>query len=221
MTDLALIEASWDQAARDDAMFNIITDPDCRDGGWNPVEFFAHGRDEVYGAMTHLADDLRIPRVLHRALDFGCGIGRLSRTLAMHYLHVDGVDISGEMIRQARDLNHNHRIRYHHNPTGDLGLFKARTFDLVYSMIVLQHMPQDMQHGYVREFFRVLKPGGVAMFHTPEGPDSGHPGWHLSMFGVTRETVGEWIAESGGTLVDVEDLGVDSGWRNLRYAATA
>jgi SAM-dependent methyltransferase len=219
MTDLALIEASWDQAATADAMFNIITDPAKAHGGWTPEEFFAHGQDEIDRAMERLADlvDIR----LGRALDFGCGLGRLTQALTDWFGKVEGVDISSEMVLRARSYDPRLRCSFHHNPDGDLSLFKARTFDFVYSMIVLQHMPQDMQHGYVREFFRVLKPGGVAMFHTPEGPDSGHPGWHLSMFGVTRETVGEWIAEGGGTLVDVEDLGVDSGWRNLRYAATA
>jgi SAM-dependent methyltransferase len=219
MSDLALIEAAWDQAARDDAMFNIITDPDCRDGGWNPVEFFAHGRAEIDRAIWHL-DDLPVKYKTGRALDFGCGIGRTTQALAFIFDRVDGVDISDEMIRLA--LGHDTgRCCFHHNACADLKLFRARTFDFVYTMVVLQHMPQDLQHGYVREFFRVLKRGGVVMFEVPEGPDSGHPGWHLSMFGVTRETVGEWIAEAGGTLVDVEDLGVDSGWRNLRYTATA
>jgi 2-polyprenyl-3-methyl-5-hydroxy-6-metoxy-1,4-benzoquinol methylase len=158
-----------------------------------------------------------------RALDFGCGIGRVTKALTRHFKHVDGVDISGEMISMAQVYTclGFGSPRYYRNPRPDLSLFKADTFDFVYSMIVLQHMPKEMQKGYVTEFFRVLKPGGVAMFHTPEGPDSGHPGWHLSMFGVTRDTVEQWIGEAGGTLIDVEDLGQDSGWRNLRYTATA
>jgi 2-polyprenyl-3-methyl-5-hydroxy-6-metoxy-1,4-benzoquinol methylase len=219
MTDLALIEASWDQAALADSMFNIITDPAKANGGWNAEEFFEHGCKEITGALRHLKH-LGHRTGGGRALDFGCGIGRLTQALSERYERVDGVDISVEMVRQARSYG-SRRCRFHHNPVADLSLFDAGTFDLVYSMIALQHMPQDMQEGYVREFFRVLKPGGVAMFHTPEGPDSGHPGWALSMFGVTRETVEKWIAESGGTLVDVEDLGQDSGWRNLRYTATA
>jgi 2-polyprenyl-3-methyl-5-hydroxy-6-metoxy-1,4-benzoquinol methylase len=215
MSDLALIEAAWDQAARDNAMFNIITDPNHKDG-WPVEEFFAHGRAEIDAAMARL-DELGVrPATCGLALDFGCGVGRLSVALAAHFEYVTAVDIAGEMI--ARALPHDRVMYFQRDSLKDAGTDR---FDFVYSMIVLQHMPQDMQHGYVREFFRVLKPGGVAMFHTPEGPDSGHPGWHLSMFGVTRETVGEWIAEAGGTLIDVEDLGVDSGWRNLRYTATA
>jgi hypothetical protein len=46
MTDLALIEASWDQAARENATFNILTDPNHKDG-WELAEFFAHGQAEI------------------------------------------------------------------------------------------------------------------------------------------------------------------------------
>jgi ubiquinone/menaquinone biosynthesis C-methylase UbiE len=214
MTDLALIEASWDQAACENATFNILTDPNHKDG-W---EFFAHGQVEIDRAMERL--DGLVECRKGRALDFGCGIGRLTQALASHFKRANGVDVSEEMVSRARSHNGSPgRVEYHAN--GKRLPFADGTFDLVYSMIVLQHMPQEMQNGYVSEFFRVLKPGGVAMFHTPEGPDSGHPGWHLSMFGVTRETVEEWIAEAGGTLIDIEDLGQDSGWRNLRYTATA
>jgi 2-polyprenyl-3-methyl-5-hydroxy-6-metoxy-1,4-benzoquinol methylase len=206
MTALEEIRASWDQAARENAIGNILTIP-----GIDRDEFFRHGWREIE-ALREPLGPLGIP--LGRALDFGCGIGRLSVALARFFAHVDGVDISGEMIARAEP---HPDVTYHR--ADDLAAFADASFDFVYSMIVLQHMPQEMQHGYISEFFRVLKPGGVAMFHTPEGPDSGHPGWHLSMFGVLRETVGEWIAGSGGTLIDVEDLGVDSGWRNLRYTA--
>jgi SAM-dependent methyltransferase len=217
MTDLALIEESWDQAALADSMFNIITDPAKANGGWNAEAFFEHGSKEIAGALGHL-EHLGRRTGGERALDFGCGIGRLTQALSERYRRVDGVDISMEMIRQARSYG-SRRCHFHHNPTADLSLFEAGTFDLVYSMIVLQHMPQDFQRGYVSEFFRVLKPDGVAMFEIPDGPDSGHPGWALSMFGVARATVEDWIMDAGGVLADVEDLGVDAGWRNLRYTA--
>ena len=42
-------------------------------------------------------------------------------------------------------------------------------FDFIYSNIVLQHIPREAQFGYVREFGRILKPGGIAVFQTPAG----------------------------------------------------
>jgi SAM-dependent methyltransferase len=215
MTGLAVIKESWDRAAVEDAMYNIITDPAKMNGGWTEQDFLAHGRAEITAAMQRL-DDLGLPVGSRLALDFGCGVGRLTVALAEHFDYVTGIDISTEMIARAIP---NERVAYIQRDS--LETAGTARFDLVYSMVVLQHMPQDLQHGYVREFFRVLKPGGVAMFHVPEGPDTGHPGWALSMYGVTRGTVEEWIEDAGGELVDVEDLGVDASWRNLRYTAVA
>jgi len=215
LTDLASIRDSWDNAARQDAMWNIVTDPRYVNGGWDAEEFFAHGRRGIEGAIDRLAC-LDLPWTGDRALDFGCGIGRLTSALRTYFIRVDGVDISEEMVNRAHPVE---GCFYSLNTTPDLDQFSAETFDLVYSMIVLQHMPPEFQQGYVREFFRVLKPGGVAMFQIPEGPTTGHPGHHLSMYGVPRETVEAWITEVAD-LVDVENLGCEADWTSLRYTAT-
>lgn len=222
MTDLATIKAGWDQAAREDAMFNIITFADKKDGGWTAEEFFAHGQAEIDAAMVRLGS-LGIDLVYtgaERALDFGCGVGRLTQALAEYFSRVDGVDISPEMIDLA-DVFNDRRCYYHVNETNDLALFEDDTFDLVYTMIVLQHMPRRYQREYVHEFFRVLRPGGVAMFEIPDGPDYRHPNEWLSMYGVPRATVEEWIEEDGGQLVDVELIPEPSQWACLRYTAVA
>lgn len=222
MTDLDTIQAGWDQAARQDAMFNIITFADKANGGWEAKEFFAHGEAEIDAAMDRLKT-LEFARGHDRALDFGCGIGRLTQALAHYYDRVDGVDISSEMVTQAREHNRleGERCVYHTNLTKDLALFEDDTFDLVYTMIVLQHMPQPLQRGYVSEFFRVLKPGGVAMFEMPDGPNYTHPNAWLSMYGVSRFTVEEWIAENGAQLVDMELMPEPSQWQCYRYTAVA
>jgi len=220
MHDLASIRDSWDAAARQDAMWNIITDPRYANGGWDDQEFFNHGQREIKEAMERLGG-LGL-REYHepRALDFGCGIGRLTVALAFYHDEVDGVDISAEMIARKREAI-GRKCRYHHNTTDDLALFEDDTFDLVYSMIVLQHMPPELQQGYVREFFRVLKlEQGIAMFQVPEGPTTGHPGHHLSMYGVDRDTVEGWITDAGGHLVAVENLGQEADWTSYRYTAT-
>lgn len=219
MPDLASLQAGWDQAARKDAMFNIITLPEYANGGWDPAQFFAHGQAEIDTATARL-DELEVYGRRGRALDFGCGVGRLTQALAVHFKRVDGVDVSPQMVDRARSHNqHPGRVEYHLN--GKRIPFRAGTFDFVYTMIVLQHMPRGLQEGYVKEFFRVLKPGGVAMIDIPEGPEYWHPDRWLSMFGTPRETVEDWIAEAGGRLVDVEALPEPSVWQHFRYTAVA
>jgi ubiquinone/menaquinone biosynthesis C-methylase UbiE len=73
------------------------------------------------------------------------------------------------MIARAQELNkHGARCIYHLNERPDLQLFEANTFDLVYSWLVLQHMPKQLALGYIAEFARVTKPGGVMVFQIPD-----------------------------------------------------
>jgi ubiquinone/menaquinone biosynthesis C-methylase UbiE len=104
-----------------------------------------------------------------KALDFGCGPGRLTQALAEHFREAHGVDIASSMIAKAQELNkYGERCIYHLNDRPDLQLFDANTFDLVYSWLVLQHMPKQLALGYIAEFARVTKPGGVMVFQIPD-----------------------------------------------------
>jgi SAM-dependent methyltransferase len=106
-----------------------------------------------------------------RALDFGCGPGRLTQAMAGHFERVDGVDIAPGMIECARALNQaGHRCTYHLNATGDLRLFADATFDFVYSNITLQHMEPRFSRCYIAEFTRVTRAGGVIVFQVPSEP---------------------------------------------------
>ena len=71
-----------------------------------------------------------------------------------------------EMIRSARELNVDRPKRcFLVNVAPDLALFEAGTFDFVLSLIVLQHMPSGQAApGYLAEFLRVLRPGGLLVF---------------------------------------------------------
>jgi SAM-dependent methyltransferase len=103
-------------------------------------------------------------------LDFGCGVGRLTLALAAHFDDVHGVDISAAMIERARAMADGvgNPPTYHHNRHPDLRDLDDDTFALVVTFIVLQHMPARDAMAYVREFVRILRPGGIAVFQMPE-----------------------------------------------------
>jgi SAM-dependent methyltransferase len=193
LAELADIRDNWNRAAREDAMFYILTLEGKEGGGWDPGEFFARGDAEIKDVLGWMK-----PARWDRALDFGCGVGRLTKALAKHFDHVDGVDVSKEMIRRARQMVP--EATFHTNSKPHLRLFDAGTFDFVYTAIVLQHMPHDLQKGYIAEFLRVLRPGGLAVFELPEGPTTEHQQPWLSMYGTDRATVVDWIYEAGGKL---------------------
>ena len=74
------------------------------------------------------------------------------------------------MVEQARGFNrHGERCRYHHNAHADLRLFDDARFDFILSAITLQHFQPDYAKCYLREFVRVLKPGGLLYFQLPTG----------------------------------------------------
>ena len=103
-----------------------------------------------------------------RALDFGCGVGRLSRPLAERFRECVGLDISEGMLKLARELNDDRQnCHFVVNASPDLEQFESGSFDFVYSALVIQHMPSaEMVEAYVGEFLRVLRPGGLAVFQT-------------------------------------------------------
>jgi ubiquinone/menaquinone biosynthesis C-methylase UbiE len=164
---LPQLQKQWDALGRSDPLWAVLTVPGRRGGGWDVDEFFALGRDEVRGHLQHMDElGLRIER--QRALDFGCGVGRLTQGLAEHFESVVGVDIAPSMIDLARRHNRfGQRCQYYVNARSDLQLFPDANFDFVLSVIVLQHVEPPYSRGYVREFLRVLRPGGVAVFQAP------------------------------------------------------
>jgi SAM-dependent methyltransferase len=154
----------WEAWAQADPLWAILSDPSRKGRKWNPREFFASGVHDVDQVLEQLEARSIRPR-RGRALDFGCGVGRLSQALGARFDRCDGVDISETMITLARDFNqHGDRCRYHVNKASDLSQFADASFDFVFSMIVLQHNPPELAERYISEFLRVLSPGGVAVF---------------------------------------------------------
>ena len=157
-------QSHWERLAATDPMWVILSEPG-KQGRWDPAAFFQSGRDEI-AAVLALADrhGCPIPR-RGVALDFGCGLGRLSEALAEHFDRVHGVDISARMIESARGHSRSGgRVVYHANVSDRLGMLPDGSIDFVYSRITLQHIPRRAAASYVGEFARVLAPGGTAMF---------------------------------------------------------
>lgn len=111
----------------------------------------------------------QVPRLAReKALDFGCGAGRLTLALGRRFREVHGVDVSPNMIAHAERFNrYPGKCVYHVNPASDLRIFRADDFDLVLSILTLQHVGPDLQKAYLREFIRVLKPGGAIYLQLP------------------------------------------------------
>jgi len=157
MSTLKTVKDEWESLAERDALSAILTDKTKANGKWSIEDFMRTGRAEVETVIGHLEALNCTPDSSRAALDFGCGVGRLTQALARHFDSCIGVDISPSMIQKAVELNQYPHCRYIVH--SDVRLpFADSSFSFIYSNIVLQHMPRQYSEGYIREFLRVLDP---------------------------------------------------------------
>ncbi|MCS6773872.1 MAG: methyltransferase domain-containing protein [Thermoflexales bacterium] len=156
---VAQMRADWDQRAKLDALHFICSERDT----WALAEFIQSGEDDIERyLMPHVRRAGHDPALL-RALDFGCGVGRLSAAMARRFKTVTAVDLSGEMLARGRalfpDLSN---VCWMQGNGIDLRPLADASHDVVFSYLVLQHVPEvRLALGYVAEFCRVLAPGGI------------------------------------------------------------
>lgn len=96
-----------------------------------------------------------------RILDFGCGCGRVASR--MRYLfpaaHFFGTDIDHETIGWCQ-ANLSAVADFSANPPMPPLPYPDEHFDLVYSVSVFTHLPEEMQFAWLEELRRITKPGG-------------------------------------------------------------
>jgi len=99
-----------------------------------------------------------------RALDFGCGVGRVTIPLAEVCDQVIGVDVSAAMLAEARQSSREVSNIVYMTANDDLSEVEA-SFDLVHSYIVLQHIePQRGMRIMITLLDRVSQ-GGIGVLH--------------------------------------------------------
>jgi SAM-dependent methyltransferase len=161
------LQQVWESHAKEDPLWAIISTPWKRGGKWDLEEFLKTGRDEI-AALAATLETHGISFDAEAALDFGCGVGRLSQALAGHFGSVCGVDISPTMIETAQRLNsHGDRCQYFVNAHDHLQLFAAGQFTFIYSNVVLQHIHPSISRRYLVEFARLARPGALVVFQLP------------------------------------------------------
>lgn len=164
------VRRDWTRLGAEDPLWAVSVTPDARGNRWDDEEFLATGRDSVAASRDWLAR-LGLATEWGRVLDFGCGAGRLSQALAEHAREVVGVDVSVPMLDVARKLDRSAgRCEFVLNESPDLARFGDGGFDLVYTDLVLQHLPRPVIEGYLAEFMRVLAPGGIALLQCTTSP---------------------------------------------------
>ncbi len=132
-------------------------------------EFFASGKTPAQILVKTLERNGLAPAAFRTCLEYGCGLGRITRWLADLFEHVYGYDISASLLAGAAE----HLARQDVRNVSLRRVSRVEDIDnldrvdLVYSIIVLQHNPPPIIRLIVRAFLRALNPGGVAYFQVP------------------------------------------------------
>jgi SAM-dependent methyltransferase/glycosyltransferase involved in cell wall biosynthesis len=205
-----VMKREWDERARQNAMHFIASGK----REWEEAEFFASGRRNV---EQHVLSDLericrgRDPRQM-RALEIGCGIGRMSRHLADVFGEVHGVDVSGEMIAEGRrKLAGVPNVYLHETGGSDLAPFDDGLFEFAFSFIVFQHIPyRDAIVSYFREVHRTLKPGCLFKFQVQGGKIARPTTW-LGV-GFSEDEMTQLAGDLGFETLDASGQGTQYFW---------
>jgi SAM-dependent methyltransferase len=155
----------WNRVAEQTAGELTLQSGDARSPNQRLEAIYREGHDEIT-KVSNRAKSLGYGFGGERALDFGCGIGRISQALIEYYKLVDGVDISETALRLASDLNrYPGRCRYVLNSGLNLQQFRGSSYQLIYSKWVFQHLPLGLVKSYLREFARLVATDGLVIVH--------------------------------------------------------
>lgn len=159
----------WESVGTSEAYYAVATFDRYRGSNLDePLreEFFESGR-------TYLEEIWPIFEEMHggefrpvRAVDYGCGVGRVLIPLTQRAETAVGIDISETMLAECRR-------NLEAAGAGNFELVEAREFlesepagfDLAHSYIVIQHVDPKIGYGIIRTLVKALNPGGVGMIH--------------------------------------------------------
>lgn len=140
-------------------------------------------------------------------LEIGCGNGRILEHVWLFSTTTIGTDISGEMIRQARERSPN---KYFIETDGYTLPLADDSIGIVFSYLVFQHMrTKEMVESNFKEVFRILKKGGI--FKVRIRTDEVRQDKWWSGVAYTKEDITKLVNKIGYNLLktqEVEDYGL-------------
>ena len=168
---LAGIAEKWQQYGKSEPYWSVIVSEDYKTTNIteNIDRFYATGVDDVDLALRAVSRAGIDPSGFRAAIDFGCGVGRLTLALANRIGTVTGVDISPGHVALARKRAQAHgannvSFEIISSVADILAIDKA---DFIMSLIVIQHNPPPVMAEIFRMLLDRLNVNGVAYIQIP------------------------------------------------------
>jgi SAM-dependent methyltransferase len=162
----------WDARARENAAYFVENRLDYTDTDLE--QFWATGPEVLDAVLPQLGTSIGSD---DDVVELGCGLGRLTRVIAERARSVRALDVSGEMLRRARELNPELAgVEWLQCDGRSLTGVADASADVFFCHVVFQHVPDPaITYGYVRDIGRVLRPGGWAGFQVSNDPGIHRP----------------------------------------------
>jgi ubiquinone/menaquinone biosynthesis C-methylase UbiE len=217
MSDPNLVQqmrADWNKRAAEDAYYYVAFGR----RGQGDQEFFDSAADVVHALEAELKRLPAADRRSRRALEIGCGPGRLMRPMSWNFGEIHGVDVSDEMIRLAKKKLKDTPNAFPRATDGtDLSCYADEFFDFVYSYAVFQHIPSaEVVFSYLVEAWRVLKPGGILRCQINSLPKTAKHYTTWEGVRISAGEVAEFASEHDFQLMAMEGLGTQYMWVTMR-----
>jgi SAM-dependent methyltransferase len=182
-------DRDWEEFGRAEPYWAVQTDEKFKSDKLTPQsleDFFRSGEDLVSWTFDQIKLHIDPGFDPASALDFGCGVGRLTFPLARRCRTVTGVDISPGMLEKAREHERHLSI---YNATfakaDDVLSTVDGPFDFINTYIVLQHISPERGEPLIRRLLDLLRDGGVGALHlTYSNSSHRHDGMHRPPRGV-------------------------------------
>jgi len=229
--DLKRLQKCWDSWGKKDPLWAILSYKEKKGRKWMIDEFFKTGIKEIQSVLKYIkSKGIKLNR--GKALDFGCGIGRLTQPLAQNFKKAYGVDIAPSMIKLAKKYNkHGKKCEYILNKADNLKIFKGSSIDFIYSHITLQHIKPKYSLKYIKEFFRILAPNGILLFQIPSKIKN--PLYiifklysyfkslvnlpYMEIHSVKKKNIVKLAKENHADIIDIIETGSVPGYTSYRY----
>jgi SAM-dependent methyltransferase len=162
-------DRAWKKLGEIDPYFSVLAHPHFRAAaaeGEIRREFFMSGEAHVELVFAIIRESLDPEFAPRRALDFGCGVGRVTIPLARRAAQVVGVDVSDSMLEEANKNCEEAGVRNVTLLKSDDSLESlSGDFDFLHSFIVFQHIPARRGEMIFRQMLRRLADNGVGALH--------------------------------------------------------
>lgn len=209
----------WDKLAKENSKYYINSD---HGKGINEKQFEHSGlvdsRKYIYNDEFIKPGDDKV------FLEIGCGSGRILNFLPAFFSRIIGIDISGEMIKQARE-----RLKWINNlemidlieTDGYLIPLEDNYVNVAFSYLVFQHMKtKEMVESNFKEVYRVLKPGGIFKVRIRTDEVKSMDKWWAGI-AYTEQSIGLLIKEVGFEVLKTEKVENYGLWLWLKKGSDA